>query len=72
MATVVALAASWRLSDCTIKAGNHRNKGAIKTKIVEIEMDVFLEFLLPTTMASDSANHARAALASFSIARRAA
>jgi len=68
--TVATFAASWRFSNCTIKAGNHRNKGPIKTKIVEIEMKVFLEFLLPATMASDSANHARATLASSLVVRR--
>jgi len=69
-AAVAAFTTSWRFSNCTIKAGNHRNHGAIK--IVEIEIKVFLEFLLPTTMASDSANHARAVLASSSVARRVA
>ena len=58
MATVATFATSWRVSNCTIRAGDHRNKGAIKIKTVEIETKVFLEFLLPTTMASDSANHA--------------
>ena len=71
-ATIATFAASWRFSNCTIKDGNHRNKGAIKTKTVEIEMKVFLEFLLPATMASDLANHARAALASSSTVRRVA
>ena len=72
MAAIAAFAASWRFSNCTIRAGNHRNKGAIKTKIVEIEIRVFLEFILPATMASDSASRARAVLAFFSTARRAA
>jgi len=72
IAIVATFAASWRFSNYTIKAGNHKSRGSIKTKTVEIEMEVFLEFLLPTTMASDSANHARAALASSSVARRAA
>ena len=53
-------------------AVNHRNKGAIKTKTVEIEIRVFLEFILLATMASDSASHAQVALASSSTARRAA
>ena len=58
MATIAAFAASWRFSNCTVRAGNHRNKGAIKTKTVEIEIRVFLEFILPTTMASDLASRA--------------
>ena len=44
----------------------------IKAKIVEIRRRVFLEFILPTTMASDSASRIQAALASSSVARRAA
>jgi len=51
---------------------NHKNKGHIKTKTVEIEIRVFLEFVLPATMASDLASHARAALASSLAARRVA
>ena len=72
MAAVVVFAASRRHSNYTVRADNHRNKGAIKIKVVEIRRRVFLEFILPTTMASDSASHARAALASSSVARRAA
>ena len=72
MAVVVVFAISWRFSNCTIRAGNHRNKGAIKTKTVEIEMKIFVEFLLPATMASDSASLAHAVLASSSTARRVA
>ena len=72
MATIAAFATSWRFSNYTVRAGNYRNKGAIKTKIVEIEITVFLEFILPTTMVSDSASHARAALTSSSVARRVA
>jgi len=64
--------ANWRFSNCTIRAGDHRNKRAIKTRIVEIEIRIFLEFILPATMALDSANRARAALASSSVARRVA
>ena len=56
MAAVAAFAASWRFSNYTIKARNHKNKGAIKIKTVEIETKVFLEFLLPATMVLDSAN----------------
>ena len=70
MATIAAFAASWRFSNCTIRAGNHRNKGAIKTKTVEIEIRVFLEFILLATMVSDSASRTRAVLASSTAARR--
>ena len=68
MASVAAFAASWRDSNCTIRAGDHRNRRAIKIKIVEIRIKVFLESILPTTMMLDSASHARAALASSSVA----
>ena len=71
-AIVAVFAASSRFFNCTIKARNHGDKGAIKIKTVEIETKVFLEFLLPATMASDSANHARAVLASSSSVRRVA
>jgi len=71
-ATIATFAASWRFSNCTVRASNHINKRAIKTRTVEIEIRVLLEFILPTTMASDSARRARAALASSSAARRAA
>ena len=67
-AIVAAFAASWRFSNCAVRAGNHRNKGTIKIKTVEIKTKVFLESILPTTMALDSARHARAALASSSAA----
>ena len=71
-AIVATFAASWRFSNYTVRADSHRNKRAIKTRTVEIEIRVFLEFFLPSTMASDSANHARAALASSSAVRRVA
>ena len=51
--SVVAFAASWRDSNCTIRASDHRNKRAIKIKTVEIKIKVFLEYILPATMASD-------------------
>ena len=70
MATVATFTSSWRDSNCTIRAGDHRNKGTIKIKTVEIRRRVFLEFILPITMVLDSASHARAALASSSVARR--
>jgi len=71
-ATIAAFAASWRLYNYIVRAGNHRNKGDIKTKTVEIEIRVFLELILPTTMVSDSASNARAVLASSSAVRRVA
>ena len=72
MTTIIAtFAASWRFSNCTVRAGDHRNKEDIMAKTVEIRR-VFLEFILPATMVSDLANHARAALASSLTARRAA
>ena len=71
-AAVATFAASWRFSNCAVRAGNHRNKGAIKTRTVEIETRVFLEFILPTIMVSDLANRTRAALASSPVVRRVA
>ena len=69
---IAAFAASWRFSNCTIRASNHRNKETIKTKVEKIRIEVFLESILPTTMASDSANRAWAVLVSSSAVRRAA
>jgi len=71
MAAVATFAASWMFSNCTVRAGDHKNKD-IKAKTVELRRRVFLEFILPTTMASDSASRIQAALASSSVARRAA
>jgi len=71
-AAVAVFAASWRFSNCTVRASNHKNKRAIKTRIMEIEIRVFLEFIIPDTMASDSANRTQASLASSSAVRRAA
>ena len=69
MTTVVAtFAASRRDFNCTIRAGDHRNKEDIKAKIVEIKIKVFLKSILPATMASNLANRVRAALASSSAA----
>ena len=68
MATIATFAASWRDSNCIIRAGDHKNRRAIKPKIVEIRVKVFLESILPATMASDSASRAQAALASSSVA----
>ena len=65
---VATFAASWRDSNCTIRAGDYRNRRAINIEAMEIKMEVFLEFILPATMASDSASRARAALASSSAA----
>ena len=66
--SAAAFTASWRDSNCTIWAGNHRNRKTIKIKVVEIKVEAFLEFILPATMASDSASRAQMALASSSAA----
>ena len=71
-AVIAMFVASRRDSNYTVRSGDHRNKGAIKIKTVEIRRRVFLEFILPSTMVSDSANRARAVLASSSATRRAA
>ena len=63
---IATFAASCRIFKCTVRAGDHRNRRAIKIKAVEIKIKVFLEFILPATMASDSVSHARAVLASSS------
>ena len=68
MVAVATFAASWRDSNCTVRAGDHRNRRAINIKTMEIRIRAFLEFILPATMASDSASHARAVLASSSVA----
>ena len=57
MAVVATFAASWWDSNYTVRAGDHRNKRAIKIKIVEIKIKVFLESIFPATMASDSSSH---------------
>jgi len=67
-AAVATFATSWRDSNCTIRDGDHRSRKAIKIKTVEIKMKVFLESILAATMAAESASHARAALASSSMA----
>ena len=67
MVAIATFAASWRNSNCTVRAGDHRNKGTIKIKTVEIKVKMFLESILPTTMALDSSSRARAALASSSV-----
>ena len=61
---VAAFTASWRDSNCIIRAGNHRNKKTIKIKTMEIRVKAFQGFILPATMASDSASYARTTLAS--------
>ena len=68
IAAVATFTASWRDSNYTVRAGDHKNRKAIKIKAVEIKIKVFLKSILPTTMASDSASRARAALASSSAA----
>ena len=72
MATIAAFAASWRFSNCTVRAGNHRNKETVKSNVEKIRTEVFLKSILPATMASDSANLAWAALVSSSAVRRVA
>ena len=72
MATVAAFTASWRFSNCIARASNQRGKKIVKKGAMKIRMRVFLEQGLPATMASDSANLARATLASSSAARRVA
>ena len=66
--SVAAFAASWRDSNCTVRASNHRNRKTIKIKAVEIRMEEFMELILPTTAMLDLASHARTALASSSVA----
>ena len=63
-ATIATFVASLRFSNCTIRASNQRGKKIVKKAAIKIRMRVFLELGLPTTMASDSANLARVALAS--------
>ena len=43
---IAAFAASWRFSNCTVRAGNHRNKEIVKTKVGKIRTQVFLESIL--------------------------
>ena len=63
---IATFIASWRDSNCTVRAGDHKNRRAIKIKTVEIRIEAFLKFVLPTTAASDLASYARMALASSS------
>ena len=67
-ASVVTFVASWRDSNCTVRAGDYRNRRAINIEAMEIRMEAFLEFILPATMVSNSASHARATLGSSSTA----
>ena len=53
MVSAATFAASWRDSNYTVRASNHRNKKTIKIKVVEIRMEAFLEFILPATMVLD-------------------
>ena len=62
MASTAAFAASWRDSNYTVRAGDHRNGRVIKIKTVKIKLKVFLESILPTTMASNSTSRDRATL----------
>ena len=49
-----------------------QSQKTIKTKTLETRIEAFMELILPATMASDSANRARTALAASSAALRAA
>ena len=66
--SVAAFATSWRDSNYIVRADDYRNRRAINIKTMEIRIRAFLEFILPSTMASDLASHTRAALASSSAA----
>ena len=68
MASAAVFAASWRDSNCTVRASDHRNRRTIKIKTVKIRIKVFLESILPATMASDLASRARTVLASSLVA----
>ena len=57
-ASMAAFTASWRDFNCTVKADDHRNGRTIKIRIVEIRIEASLKFVLPATMASDSASRA--------------
>jgi len=72
MAPIAVFATSWRFSNYTVRASNQRGKKIIKKRAVKIRIRVFLELGLPATMALDSTNLARVALASSSTARRVA
>ena len=71
-AIVAMFTASWRFSNWTVRAGNHRNKWVVRIEAEVVRMVVFLKIILPATMALDSTNHAQVALASSSVVRRAA
>ena len=71
-ASAATFAASWRDTNCTVRAGDHRNRRAINIEAMEIKIEAFLKFVLPTTVASDLASRTRTALASSSAAQRAA
>ena len=38
MASTAAFAASWRDSNCAVRANNHKNKNTVKMKIMEVGM----------------------------------
>ena len=67
-ASTAAFAVSWRDSNCAIRADNHENKKTVKMKIMEVRTKAFMGFILPATMALDSASRAQTALASSSAA----
>jgi len=70
MTAIATFTTSWRFSNWTIRASNHKSKLVVRTKAEGVRMEVFLEFILLATMASDSAGHALVALASSLAVRR--
>ena len=46
-ASMVAFVASWRDSNCAVKADNHENKKTVKIKIMEVRTKAFMGFILP-------------------------
>ena len=68
MASMAAFVASWRDSNCTVRAHDCRNRRVVNIKDNGNRSEVFLEFVLPATMELDSDSHARTALASSSAA----
>jgi hypothetical protein len=67
-ASTAAFAASWRDSNYTVRANDHRNRRTIKMRTVAIGIEASLKFIIPITVASDLASRARMALASSSAA----
>ena len=72
MAAVAMFAVSWRFSNWTVRAGNHRNEWVIRMEAEGLKAEFLLKIILPANMVSDLANRTRAALASSSAVRRVA